>query len=418
MAGVIRSAEIVAVGSELLTPFRTDTNSLWLTAELNALGIEVRLKTVVGDDASDLQAVLRQALDRAHLVVTTGGLGPTADDLTREAVAQVLGRPLSTDAAVLAAIRRRFDSRGIVMPEINARQALVPEGAEVLPNPVGTAPGLWIAAERHVCLLLPGPPRELQPMYESEVAPRLIRRAGARRLRRRVIVVAGKPESTVDEIAQPIYSAFVHEPVPIATSILASPGRIELHLSASGEDVEALDRALDAGVARLAPALGRAVVSTDGRRLELVVADRLQAAALRLAVAESCTGGLMLGRLTDVPGSSAWLVGGVVAYDNAVKVEALGVPAELIETHGAVSEPVASAMAVGVRERLRAGLGVAITGIAGPAGGTPEKPVGTVVIAVSGPTSVVRTFRFGGDRAMVRQFSVAAALDMVRRALE
>jgi len=414
----IRSAEIVAVGSELLTPHRTDTNSLWLTARLNEIGIDVRVKTIVGDEPADLQSVLTEALERADLIVATGGLGPTADDLTREVTAGVFGLTLTAHTGVLASIRERFESRGLAMPEINARQALVPDGADVLPNTVGTAPGLWIEAGRKVCVLLPGPPRELQPMYDAEVLPRLIKRTGARHLRRRVVVVAGKPESQVDEIAQPVYSMFTLETVPLATTILASPGRIELHLTASGADVEALDRALESGASRLANALGSAVVSTDGRRLEEVVAERLLARGLRLAVAESCTGGLTLSRLTDIPGSSQWLLGGVVAYANAVKVDLLGVPAQLIETHGAVSEPVASGMARGVREHLRADIGVGITGIAGPAGGTPDKPVGTVVIAVDGPTPRVKTFRFGGNRAMVRQFSVAAALDMVRRALE
>jgi nicotinamide-nucleotide amidase len=414
----IRSAEIVAVGTELLTPFRADTNSLWLTARLNELGIEVRGKAVVGDEAADLRVVLRQALGRADLVVTTGGLGPTADDVTRDAVAGVLGRELIPDDRVLAAIRQRFTDRGLAMAESNVRQAQVPDGAEVLDNLVGTAPGLWIEAEGRVCVLLPGPTRELQPMFDSGVAPRLRERTGGRMVRRRIIALTGQPESKVDEIAQPIYSTFVGEAVPIATTILASPGRIELHLSATGADTDALERALDAGVARLRGALGSAVFSTDGSRLEEVVARQLVGRGLKLAVAESCTGGLVLGRLTDVPGSSAWLMGGVVAYDNAVKTGMLGVPAELIEAHGAVSEPVAGAMARGVRERLGATIGVAVTGIAGPAGGTPAKPVGTVAIALDGPTSVVRTFRFGGNRIMVRQFSVAAALDMVRRATE
>ncbi len=413
----IRSAEIVAVGTELLTPFRGDTNSLWLTSRLNDLGIEVRGKAIVGDDVADVEAVLRQALERVPLVITTGGLGPTADDVTREAAAAVLDRPLATDDRVLESIRRRFTERGLPMAESNARQAQVPHGAVVLANERGTAPGLWIESGEQVCVLLPGPPRELQPMYDALVSPRLARRTGGRRVRRRVIALTGQPESRVDEIAQPIYSRFAREDVPIATTILASPGRIELHLSASGTDTDALDRALEAGVARLTDALGSPVFSTDGRTLADVVGQRLVDTRQRLAVAESCTGGLVLGQLTDVAGSSAWLVGGVIAYDNAVKVDVLGVPRPLIDAHGAVSEPVAVAMAAGVRTRLGADVGVAVTGIAGPSGGTPQKPVGTVVIALDGPQPAARTFRFGGDRAMVRQFSVAAVLDMVRRAM-
>ena len=225
---MIRSAEIVAVGSELLTPFRTDTNSLWLTARLNELGIEVRTKTVVGDDAADLAALLRLALGRSDLIVTTGGLGPTADDLTREVVADVLGRPLVRDDAVLAAIRQRFERRGLTMPPTNARQAQVPTGADVLMNAAGTAPGLWLEADGRICVLLPGPPRELQPMYEALVAPRLLERSGVRHLRRRVMAVTGLPESKVDAVAQPVYAAFAREAVPIATTILASPGRFRI----------------------------------------------------------------------------------------------------------------------------------------------------------------------------------------------
>ncbi len=413
----IQTAAIIAVGSELLTPDRSDTNSLWLTAALNELGIDVRMKMVAGDSAGDLGAALTLALAQADLVVMTGGLGPTADDLTRETVAAVLGRALHTDRDVLAAIENRFRRRGMPMPAINARQAEVPAGATVLPNPLGTAPGLWLEAGERPCVLLPGPPRELQPMYEAHVAPRLEARVGGRRLRRRVIGVTGLTESRTEEIAQPVYSAFGAQAIPLSTTILASPGQIELHLSAAGTDVAALDEALERGVRRLTAALGDAAFSTDRRTLEDVVAAALEARRLRLAVAESCTGGLVLGRLTNVPGSSAWLVGGVVAYENAVKIETLGVPSALIAQHGAVSEEVARAMAEGVRRRLGADLGLSVTGIAGPAGGTPAKPVGTVAVALDGPAPAARTFAFGGDRAMIRALSVAAALDMVRRSL-
>ena len=413
----VRAAAIIAVGSELLTPDRTDTNSLWLTARLNELGIDVRMKIVAGDSTDDLSAAFTLALAHADLVVTTGGLGPTADDLTRETVAAVLGRDLEPNGSVLEAIRERFRRRGLPMPAVNARQASVPAGAVVLPNHAGTAPGLWLEAGDRVCVLLPGPPRELQPMFEAHVAPRLQERVGVQRLRRRVIGVTGLTESRTEEIAQPVYSTFATEAIPLATTILASPGRIELHLSAAGSDATALDGALDQGVQRLAAALGDAVFSTDGRTLEQVVAAILEARKLRLAVAESCTGGLVLGRLTNVPGSSGWLIGGVVAYDNAVKIEALGVPPALIEEQGAVSEEVARAMAEGVRRRFGADIGLSVTGVAGPSGGTPAKPVGTVAIALDGPSPRARTFAFGGDRAMVRALSVAAALDMVRRSL-
>jgi nicotinamide-nucleotide amidase len=413
----IHTAEILAAGSELLTPHRIDTNSLHLTARLNELGIEVRAKAVVGDDRSDLTAWLAGALQRVDLVVATGGLGPTDDDITREAAAEVLGLPLEEDAEVLRTIERRFARRNMAMPPINRKQARVPHGAVWLANPNGTAPGLWIEHGERVLVLLPGPPREMQAMFEASVAPRLAERTAGRRLRRRVIKTTGWPESQVDEVAAPIYRTWLEARVPIQTTILASPGQIELHLSAAGEDGAAIDGALDAAVDVLRRTLGKIVFSVDGRSLEEVVGDALRERAARISVAESCTGGLLLGRLTNVPGSSAWVIGGVVAYDNAVKTAELNVPEDLLAAHGAVSEPVAAAMADGVRARLATELGVGVTGIAGPSGGTTDKPVGTVVIAVAGPAAAVRTFAFVGDRHMVRAQAAQAALNMVRIAL-
>jgi nicotinamide-nucleotide amidase len=415
MAGV-RTAEIIAVGSELLTAHRLDTNSLFLTGRLNDLGIDVRAKAVVGDERGDLASVLQDALRRSDLVIATGGLGPTEDDLTREVVAEMFELPLEEDADVLGAIRARFGRRGFVMPERNRRQALVPRGAAVLANVNGTAPGLWIEGHDRIVVLLPGPPRELQAIFDTHVAPRLGDLAHGQRLRRRVIKITGRAESQVDEIAQPIYTPLAGGAVPIQTTILATPGQIELHLSARGTDVGALDAALESSVARLAEALAPAVFSVDGRSLEVVIADLLKSRGWTIAVAESCTAGLVLGRLTEVPGSSAWVRGGVVAYANDVKTAQLGVLEAMLAAHGAVSEPVAQAMADGVRTRLGADIGLAVTGIAGPDGGTDAKPVGTVVIAASGAVEAVKTFRFLGDRQMVRLQSVAAALDLVRRA--
>ena len=416
MPAEIRTAEILAVGSELLTPHRLDTNSLYLTGRLNELGVQVLAKAAVRDRRPMLREWVRLALSRADLVVTTGGLGPTDDDVTREAVADALGLPLRDDDGILESIRARFRSRGLEMPAINLRQARVIEGATVLTNPRGTAPGQWIETGDRVIVLLPGPPRELQPMFEEQVAPRLARRTPPAPLRRRVIKITGRSESHVDEVAQPIYATLGDADVTVETSILASPGLIEIHLEGRGVDPRQIDDLLAAGVERLTAALAPYVFSDDGRALEMVVGDALRAHGWRIAVAESCTAGLVLGRLTDVPGSSAWVVGGVVAYANEVKVQQLGVPAALLQEHGAVSEPVAQAMASGVRERLGADVGLAITGIAGPDGGSPEKPIGTVVIALSGPREIVKTLRFAGDRQMVRTQSVAAALDMVRRA--
>jgi nicotinamide-nucleotide amidase len=410
-------AEIIAAGSELLTPHRLDTNSLYLTGRLNELGVVLAGKCVVGDDRRAMAEVFGQAIARADLVIVTGGLGPTADDVTRDAVSEVLGRTLEENQEILTAIRQRFERRGLKMPEVNRRQALVPSGAVVLANAFGTAPGLLLEVDSRMVVLLPGPPRELRPMFETHVEPRIAARTGGRRVLRRVIKITGRSESQVEELAFPVYSTFGTSDAPVETTILAAPGQIELHVSAAGSDVTALARTLEDAVARLEAVVGDAVFSTDGRSLEAVVGAGLKARGWKIAAAESCTGGGLLSRLTDVPGSSAWVQGGVIAYANDVKVEQLGVPTTVIAAHGAVSEPVAQAMAEGVRERLRADVGVAITGIAGPEGGSAEKPVGTVVIATSGTRAAVRTFLFPGDREAIRRFATTAALEMVRQTL-
>jgi nicotinamide-nucleotide amidase len=413
----IDRAEIIAAGSELLTAHRLDTNSLYLTGRLNELGVVLGGKCVVGDERGALSEVFRQALARADLVIVTGGLGPTADDVTRDAVSDVLGRTLEENAEILMAIRQRFERRGLKMPDVNRRQALVPSGAAILINAFGTAPGLLLEADERMVVLLPGPPRELRPMFESHVEPRIAERTGGRRVFRRVLKITGRSESQVEELAFPVYSRLGTVDAPVETTILAAPGQIELHVSTAGSDVSALEQTLDDAVARLEAAVGVAVFSTDGRSLEAVVGAALKARGLRIAVAESCTGGGLLSRLTDVPGSSAWVQGGVIAYANDVKVEQLGVAPALMAAHGAVSESVAQAMAEGVRERLHADVGVAITGIAGPDGGSRDKPVGTVMIATSGPHAAVRTFLFPGDREAIRRFATTAALEMVRQGL-
>jgi nicotinamide-nucleotide amidase len=413
----LHGAEIIAVGTELLTPHRIDTNSLFLTSRLNELGVVVRAKSIVGDDRGDLAAILRNALTRVNLVLMTGGLGPTDDDLTREVAAEVFDAPLTERPDLLASIEERFSRRGVVMPAINRRQAQVPAGAVILPNAHGTAPGLILERDEQVVVLLPGPPREMQPMFNDQVAVRVASRTAGRRLRRRTVKVTGRSESQVEEVAFPIYSALGTEAIPIQTTILASPGQIELHLAAAGDDPDAVERLLDDGVSQLEAGLGSVVFSTDGRSLETVVGEDLRRRQWRVAAAESCTGGALLARMTEVPGSSAWVVGGVVAYANEVKVRDLGVPAALLEQHGAVSEPVARAMAEGIRSRTGADVGVAITGIAGPDGGSTEKPVGTVIIAVAAEATATRRFLFPGDRETVRRHSTSAALDMIRRAL-
>jgi len=414
----IRSAEIIAVGSELLTPDRLDTNSLFLTDRLNAVGIDVAAKVVVGDERRALAVCLREAFARADLVITTGGLGPTDDDVTRDVAAEVMEAPLTEDASLVASLEARFARRQIPMPAINRRQALVPAGATVLANPQGTAPGLWLDDGRRSLLLLPGPSRELQPLFDTEVLPALRARGGGRVRRRRVVKVTGLTESQVEDRIRSLDRDLRSRDVPVERTILASPGLIEIHLAASGVAGAELEAALEQAVADTTALVGPAVYSVDGRSLEEVVGGLLARRGWRLAAAESCTGGLLLGRLTNVPGSSAWVAGGVVAYANEVKVAQLGVPESWIAEHGAVSEPVAQAMADGVRERLGAEVGIGLTGIAGPGGGTEGKPVGTVAIALSGPVREVRTFRFPGDRSMVRALAVAAGLNMVRRAAE
>lgn len=413
----LHTAEIIAVGSELLTPHRIDTNSLFLTAALNELGLAVHVKSVVGDNPADLVQVLRSALARADVVLTTGGLGPTDDDLTRDVVADVLGRALRENADVMAIVADRFSRRGVPMPAVNRRQAMIIDGATWLPNANGTAPGQMIDVDGRLVALLPGPPRELQPMFHASVAPAIAARAGGRRLRRRVLKTTGRSESQIEEIAQPIYSRLMRQDPAIETTILASPGLVELHLSASGPDEAIIDAGLASGIEQLREALGDAVFSVDGRSLEEIVGGLLRERGWRVAAAESCTGGLLMQRLTDVAGSSAWVEGGVVAYANDVKIAAVDVDRGLLQRHGAVSEPVARSMAIGVRRRFGTDVGVAITGVAGPDGGSEEKPVGTVFIAVATDRCEAGRFLFPGDRSMIRQFSASAALNMMRRHL-
>jgi nicotinamide-nucleotide amidase len=410
---------IIAVGSELLTPSRTDTNSLAITERLNAIGIDVRFKTIVGDDVDDLAEHFTRALALADVIVFTGGLGPTEDDVTRDAVARVLKLPLEVDEPTVERIRARFARRGMTMPEINRRQAMVPRGATLLDNPNGTAPGLWIERGPTAILLLPGPPREMTPMLDAVISERLAPRSHGAGLVRRVIRMTGRGESDIDQHAQPIYSRWTAAAVPISTTILAVLGQIELHLTAHAADRRAADGALDAAVAELTAEFGDTIYSADGRALEAVVGNVLRERQLRIAVAESCTGGLLASRLTDVPGSSDYVERGAVCYSDRSKTEMVDVPAALIHEYGAVSEPVAAAMASGIRSRSQVNVGVGVTGIAGPGGGTPQKPVGTVAIAVQTDDDArVRTFQFLGGREMVKFQGAQAALNMVRLLLK
>jgi nicotinamide-nucleotide amidase len=409
------TACIIAVGTEMLTPFRVDTNSLFVTEHLNAIGCDVRMKAVVGDDVGELASIVQGALEWADVIVLTGGLGPTEDDITRDGVARVLRRTLSENEEIVEHIRRRFARRGLTMPEINRRQGMVPEGATILENVNGTAPGLWLEQGRTAIVLLPGPPREMKPMFEAVVRERLSPRSQGAGLFRRVLKITGRTESDVDATVQPIYGPWAGQDVPISTTILAVLGQIELHLTAKAPDRAAGDRVLDSAVRSLLDALGDSVYSVDGSSLEAVVGRLLKDRGLTVSAAESCTGGLLSSRLTDVPGSSEYVQAGVVCYSNRSKVAWLGVPEALIEEHGAVSEPVARAMAAGVRTRAEASVGIGITGIAGPGGGTAEKPVGTVAIAVLwGEAGQVRTFQFFGGRELVKFQATQGALNMLR----
>jgi nicotinamide-nucleotide amidase len=355
---------------------------------------------------------------RTDLVVLCGGLGPTDDDLTREAVAAVTGRPLRERPDLVEEIRQRFAARGARMPEINRRQAMVPDGADVLPNGFGTAPGLWLEHDGRVLLLLPGPPAELKPMVERMAAERLAPIAGRGRLSRRVLRICGRTESEVDELAAPVYSRWAAEFPPITTTVLTSPAQVELHLSVRMPSVADAQTRLDAAAAQVADLFGADLFSGDGRTLEEVVGQLLRERGWRIGVAESCTGGLVSVRLTDVPGSSDYVGFNAVCYSNDAKTAVLGVPPAAIAAQGAVSEAVAVAMADGIRARAACEIGIGVTGIAGPSGGSEEKPAGTVAIAVTtAGRQVVRTYRFPIGRSRVRQFGAQMALDLARRVL-
>jgi nicotinamide-nucleotide amidase len=405
-------AEIIAIGSELLTPYRLDTNSLFLTDVLNQVGIRVVHKAVVGDSLRDMRVSFQHALDRADLIVACGGLGPTDDDRTREAVADLLGRKLNLNEGVLLHIQELFRRFGRVMPDINRRQAMVPEGATVLSNPRGSAPGLWLESNGHIVVLLPGVPAELRAMFEQEVRPRLLKLGGDERLFTRDLRITGLPESEVEQRVSPLYALYPDT----ETTILASPPGIQLHPRVWSNDPAKAKQVLDKIVKGMALALGEHLYSTAGETMEEVVARVLTENRATIAVAESCTGGMLAERLTNIGGSSSYFLGGVVCYSNDLKTNLVGVPSELIEAKGAVSPEVALALADGIRKITGATIGVGITGIAGPGGGTPEKPVGLVHIGIAderGPRE--RRFQFPGDRERIRMHATQTALDSVRR---
>jgi nicotinamide-nucleotide amidase len=406
-------AEIIAVGSELLTAERLDTNSLFLTAELNRIGIRIAHKSIVGDGPEEMSSCFRVALDRADVIVSSGGLGPTDDDRTRTTVAELLGRKLLLNDEILEKIKTRFRRYNRPMPEINARQAMVPEGAAILANPRGTAPGLWLEVNRRVVILLPGVPAELRAIFETEVGPRLARVAPAERLYTRELRVTGLPESDVESRVSPVYALYPD----VEVTILAAPSGIQLHPRIWSRDAKIAAAMLDEMVERMARTLGEHLVSASGETMEQVVARLLIENHATVAVAESCTGGMLAEHLTNLAGSSNYFLGGVVVYSNEMKTEFADVPAAVIETKGAVSAEVATALADGIRKRVGATIGIGITGIAGPGGGTPEKPVGLAYIGIADEHGArAREFRFSaGDRDRNRQMATQAALDLVRR---
>jgi competence/damage-inducible protein CinA-like protein len=407
-------AEIIAVGSELLDPLRRETNGAYITGGLRSVGVDVLARTTVADDPAWLEQAFRQALSRADVVIATGGLGPTADDLTREAAARAAGRVIHRDPGLLAALEARFARFGRAMAPVNAQQADLIDGAASLPNARGSAPGQYLLHEGRLLFLLPGPPGEMQPMFDAQVLPIVRERAGGRALVTRVLKIASMGESDVEQIVAPLYKTFENP----RTTILGGAGQTELHLTGEGAtEAEASARVeeLASGLHALLP--GR-IYSDDGRDLAEVVAALLAARRLTLTLAESCTGGLVASRLTAVPGSSAFLDRAYVTYSNRAKIDLLGVDPAVIERHGAVSEETARAMAEGARRAAGTDVAVALTGIAGPTGATEEKPVGLVFLALAGDKlDRVRRAQFPGERDRVRGQAAQAALEMIRRAV-
>lgn len=402
----------------MLTPHRVDTNSLYLTEQLNLLGIDVIFKSIVGDDLRRLVAAAQHGLFRSDILIFSGGLGPTEDDLTREAVAQALGVGLRRDPEITAKLEQRFAQRGWKMTSNNAKQADVLEGATVLPNPNGTASGQWLSGqfEGHECLviLLPGPPHEMKALFESEVRERLREKVPPAHLFTRTLKVAMLGESAVDARVAPIYKRYPD----VETTILAGAGEIELHFKTRAATLEQAQRRADEVAGLVEDELDDVVYSRNGESLEQIVGYWLQMRNATLAVAESCTGGMLAERITSIGGSSRYFLGGAVVYSNALKTELAVVPAEMIDRHGAVSREVAAALAEGIRYRCESTLGVGITGVAGPGGGSAEKPIGLVFHAVASDsgTEVIQR-NFPGDRKRIRRFASTMALDMIRRRL-
>ncbi len=405
-------AEIIAIGSELVRGDVVDTNSSHIARRLADIGIETHFYSVVGDVAPQIVEVLENACRRSDLIIVTGGLGPTKDDITRQAVASVSQTKLVFDQASWDHIEQLFRHHGYTFTDNNRAQAMIPEGASVIPNPRGTAPGFSLEISSALLITLPGVPGEMQAMLEASVIPDLVsRRLGRGASVRRKLNMFGEGESSIDsKVGQ--WLAPSGNP---SVGITARAGVITIALQATAADEESARNLIAEPEKRIRAALGELVFGSDDETLQEAVAKLLVAQGLKIAVAESCTGGLLMSRLVEVPGISQALMGGVVAYSNDIKGDKLGVSQELLDEKGAVSSEVAQAMAAGVREHFSADLGVAITGIAGPTGGTPEKPVGLVYIAlVHEGGSEVRACHFRGGRADIRSRSVSTALNLLR----
>lgn len=410
-------AQIIAVGSELLTPSRLDTNSLFLTERLARRGVDVVKKVVVGDDQTRIAREVRRAREDAQVVIVTGGLGPTLDDLSRESVAEALGKGMTENPQIIGWIEERFARYGRTMTNNNRRQAMVIDGAEVLPNPVGTAPGLYYRDDAGVIILLPGPPRELQPMFMDECEPRLDLIESPLRYCTVSLRIAGMGESDVDSRVGPIYSAELRA----TTTILSAPGEIQLHVRGQAQ-TEDEARTIAGGVAKkVAAELGDRIYSWANEPMESVIGVLLKERGLKLCLAESCTGGLLAEKITSVAGSSDYFMGGFVSYASEAKVNWLGVSPETIERFGAVSEECARAMAEQARDLAGGagkGVGLSVTGVAGPGGGTDETPVGTVFVGLAdGGETDVRRLRLGKERDRNRELAARTALDLLRRRL-
>jgi len=409
----MRNVEIIAVGSELLGVQRLDTNSLWLTDRLNRMGVEVVQKCVVGDDRARLTAELKMALERTGVVILSGGLGPTEDDVTRDAVAAALGRELVFSQAVCDGIEERFRRFGRKMAEINRRQAYVIDGAEVLPNEKGTAPGQWFESGTQIVMLLPGPPHELKHVFTVQAEPRLAKLVPPKAIRALFYRVAGMGESDLDALISPVYKKY-ENPV---TTILAGAGDIEVHLRARCDTVAEAEALLAEVGPPIEALLGDRIYSVNGQSMEETCGRLLAERGLHLCVAESATGGLLGSRITSVAGSSDYFDGGFLAYSDRMKTELLGVDATMLVEHTAVSEPVAIAMAEGARRRTGSDYALSITGEAGPETGSGQ-PVGVFFVGLSSAAgSVAKRLQFPGDRARLRQFVSQTALDILRRTI-